>query len=48
MTPHVVGEPTVAGESGTILMGLWFHLLVMVAKVCSSESTEQEITWLLD
>ena len=54
MTPPVVGEEIVlmeqAGESGTILMGLWFHLMVMVAKIgpTAAESTEQEITWLLD
>ena len=32
-----------AGESGTILMGLSFHLLPVIL-----DSTEQEITWLSD
>ena len=47
MTPPAVGEYIIlmdqAGESGTILMGLLFHLLVVVLG-----STEQEVTWLSD
>ena len=48
MTLPAVGEKIIlmdskAEESGTILMGLLFHLLVMVVG-----STEQEVTWLSD
>ena len=48
MTPPVVGEEIIlmeqAGESGTILMGLLFHLLLVIFR----SSIEQEVTWLSD